>query len=664
MPAHYTATVPDFLTHDANHIVGSLTTEASAAGFYQQKHAQTEAWLVQINCLRRALQQAQALATSVGSSPAGWHLLLEYPIPRRGKRVDGVLLAAGLIIAIEFKCGTTTYARSAIEQIEDYCLDLRDFHQQSRERALVPLLVCTHAPDAPEPSDEVIDAVAPTWLANADNLGSRLAAILARHSRPTSPAIEASAWDHSNYLPTPTIIESAQALYAGQNVREISRCHAGVHNLTRTSDTVIEAIDNARRNGRKVICFITGVPGAGKTLAGLNIVHNHDLHEGTLGVFLSGNGPLVKVLREALARDHATRTGTSKAAAARKVATFVQNVHRFIDAYYAAPDKVPPDRVVIFDEAQRAWDAQQSQRKFNRPQAEAQIMLEVMNRHKDWAVVVALIGSGQEINRGEAGLAEWGRALQGQFRHWDVVMAPQLAAGQDNDGARLFAERPANMVIHEERALHLDVNLRSYRAEALSHFVAAMLNLDTAEAKRILAKLDSFPLVMTRDLQQAKTWLRSRQRGSRRIGLVASSGARRLRAYGLDVQTQLDVENWFLNDAADVRSSFYLETPATEFGIQGLELDWTGLCWGGDLTPRQGAWVCRAFRGTKWQAVQQEATQRYIINKYRVLLTRAREGSVIWIPQGDPTDPTRKPATFDAVAAYLQACGICQLSKD
>lgn len=664
MPAHYRATIDQFLTDDANNIVGQLTRQAAAAGFYQQQHAQTDAWSSQIECLRPAALVVQSAIRDQGLPAGDGHILLEYPIPRRGKRVDCVLLVAGLVIVIEFKCGTTHYTNDAITQVEDYCLDLRDFHQQSAGRLMVPVLVATDAPAGEEPDTNITDRVTRTWRANAHNLGMRLAAIIARHAQSDALPTDASAWDNSNYLPTPTIIESAQALYAGQNVREISRCHAGVHNLTRTSEAVIQAINTARQQGRKLICFITGVPGAGKTLAGLNIVHNHSLHDGELGVFLSGNGPLVTVLRGALTRDHAARNQVSRAEAARQVGTFVQNVHHFIDTYYGQPTKVPPDRVVIFDEAQRAWDAAQSQRKFKRKHAEAHIMLESMDRHPDWAVIVALIGSGQEINRGEAGLEEWGRALQDHYRHWEVIISPELAVGRTSNQSRLFAERPTDMVLREEPALHLDVNLRSYRAEALSQFVAALLNLNATEARRILPELKDFPLLLTRDLQSAKAWLRSKQRGSRRTGLVASSGARRLRAYGLDVQTPLDVENWFLNDAADVRSSFYLETPATEFGIQGLELDWTGVCWGGDLSLHQGEWNCRAFRGTKWQKVNHQSTQRqYIINKYRVLLTRAREGTIIWVPEGDPRDHSRPQVVYDSVADYLLECGIPQLTN-
>lgn len=658
MPAFYRKSLTAFLTDDRDLIIGRLTSESARAGFFQQVHDQTSAWESQVEILRVV---ARRLVDEAGAG--AWQILLEYPIPRRGKRIDVVILAPGVLFVLEFKCGARDFGRDAIAQVEDYALDLRDFHRESAHRPIVPILVATDASRARAP----IEAAGPDWvkstrLTSAGDLAATILDGWARHADAGREPIDPDRWDTGDYTPTPTIIEAAQALYAGQNVREISRCHGGIENLTRTTGAVIAAIEQARAGGRKRICFITGVPGAGKTLAGLNIVHNRQLHEGDLGVFLSGNGPLVRVLTEALARDAAGRLGQSLQHARRRVETFIQNVHRFIDAYFHEPDKVPVDRVVVFDEAQRAWDAAQSDRKFKRPFSEPELMLEIMNRHPDWAVIVALIGGGQEINRGEAGLAEWGRALASRFPDWEVFVSPDLKVGRHSTGACLFDEAPERPTITEDSCLHLDVNLRSYKAEALSGFVDALLRLDVDRARAEAARLDDYPLAMTRDLQAAKLWLRERRRGYRRVGLVASSGARRLRAHGLDVTGDLGVEDWFLNGRDDVRSSHFLEVPATEFGIQGLELDWTGVCWGGDLHPDDGRWICRTFRGTNWQAVRDPSTQQYTLNKYRVLLTRAREGMVIWVPPGDPDDATRPPAVYDAVASYLARCGIAALS--
>jgi hypothetical protein len=317
---------------------------------------------------------------------------------------------------------------------------------------------------------------------------------------------------------------------------------------------------------------------------------------------------------------------------------------------------------VVFDEAQRAWNREQSHRKFKRDCSEPEIMLETMSRHTGWAVIVALIGSGQEINTGEAGLGEWGRALADNFRHWSVLISPHAVKSDPKGiGNALFETLPDETNILEDPALHLDVSLRSYKAQAVSEFVSYLLSQQIENARSTLASCSEFPIVMTRDLATARQWLRSRQRGSRRIGLTASSGARRLRAYGLDVRAELDVENWFLNPSSDVRSSYYLETPATEFGIQGLELDWTGLCWDIDLVPNDGDWLIGAFKGTRWQTVRDATRRQYMLNKYRVLLTRAREGMVIWVPKGDAADETRPVSAYESVADYLLACGIAQI---
>jgi hypothetical protein len=656
MAAYYRQEISRFLSDEEDLIIGRLTGEGAEAGFSQQLHAQTAAWKIEVGLLKACAEQLR-----VEFDVTAWQLLLEYPIPRRGKRIDAVIVAGSVLVVLEFKCGAVAYARDAIAQVEDYCLDLSDFHRESLGRPIVPVLVATEAATEPSPRELGVGWVKSTWLANARDLPAKLTECIARFGEEDREPIDPIRWDESDYVPTPTIIEAARALYAGQNVREISRCHSGIENLTSTTDAVLRAIEGARAGHRKRICFITGVPGSGKTLAGLNLVHNEGLHEGDLGVFLSGNGPLVRVLTEALARDGAARLSQTVSQSRRKVETFIQNVHRFLDDYFADPNRIPVDKVVVFDEAQRAWDAAQSARKFKRAFSEPEMLLDVMDRHPEWSVIVALVGSGQEINRGEAGLPEWGRAISGRFRHWEVFISPDLMAGVHSTGSFLFPEVPAGIEILEDLSLHLNVNLRSYKAEVLSEFVDALLRLEPERARELAGRLDDFPIVLTRDLAQAKEWLRRRRRGRRRIGLVASSGARRLRAHGLDVTADLDVESWFLNGPTDVRSSHYLEVPATEFGIQGLELDWTGVCWGGDLYPQADRWIYRAFRGTRWEQVREDSTQRYIVNKYRVLLTRARQGGVIWVPPGDACDPTRPPPIYDDIAAYLDRCGIGSL---
>ncbi|MBN1766347.1 MAG: DUF2075 domain-containing protein [Sedimentisphaerales bacterium] len=662
MPAYYSDFVLNFLKEDMDAIIGKLSKRIGAE-YDQTRGRLIESWKNQIIILRETLGKMDRGEIS------SWYILYEFPIPRRGKRIDIVVLARDIIIVIELKDGGSVYHKADRDQVEDYCLDLRDFHEPSYKRVIVPILLATDAQDyVPVPDEN--DYVKLVHCTNRDCLQQALESIYQKYRCPELKDIDGVYWNNGNYQPTPTIIEAAQSLYAGQNVREITRSHAGAENLTKTTNAVLEAIRQAKQANKKLICFITGVPGSGKTLAGLNIVHNHDLHDGDLGVFLSGNGPLVKVLQEALARDNANQNKVTLKEARRKVTTFVHNVHLFIDDNFGEhpeqyQDKIPADKVLIFDEAQRAWDAKQSKKKWNRNYAEAEMLLTIMDRHPGWAVIIALIGGGQEINSGEAGLEQWGKTIKEKFRHWQVMVSPKLQKGDHSTGGMvLFKKKPDDVTIIESELLHLDVAIRSYKAESLSKYVGLLLDVECDLAREVYeTKLNDYPFFMTRSLENAKRWLVKKQRGLRRSGITASSGARRLRAYGLDVQFELEVPKWFLNASSDVRSSCFLELPATEFGVQGLELDFTCVCWGGDFRFDDNGWQYRIFKGTKWQNVNDDVIQQYIKNKYRVLLTRAREGIVIWVPEGDYKDDTRLPEFYNGVAEYLKKCGIREITS-
>jgi hypothetical protein len=427
-----------------------------------------------------------------------------------------------------------------------------------------------------------------------------------------------------------------------------------------TTNAILYAIQQAQKTEEKIICFITGVPGAGKTLAGLNIVHNVDNYSGQ-GVFLSGNGPLVKVLTEALARDNSQRNQIPLAQSRREVA-FVQNVHHFLN-FYHNNDQIPQDKIILFDEAQRAWNAEHSKRKFDRDFSEAEMLFNIMSRNEGWAAIVALIGSGQEINTGEAGLAEWGRTISEKYPNWKIYISPELKEGASSiANYKLFKTTPAGISVTELPELHLQVSIRSYKAEKLSEWVDALLDDKPLEAKYILQNhLRDYPIFLTRDLETARCFLRKKNRGHRRTGLVASSGAKRLKAFGLDVTDEIDVANWFLNPKEDVRSSCFLELVATEFAVQGLELDWVGFCWGDDLRKAEKGWSFHAFKGTKWQIERQEERKQFIINKYRVLLTRGREGLIIFVPEGSYVDHTRPHENYDNTYEYLRVIGIQEI---
>jgi DUF2075 family protein len=664
MAAFYSNTIEGFINEPIHAIVGTLTSQSSSAGFYQQKHSQTASWIEEFEILKVALKDV----IEKKSVAKDWGVLLEYPIARREKRIDIVLVANSVIIVIEFKSGKFDYSTTDKDQLLDYCLDLRDFHFESRNKIIVPVLLATNAKTAYNQVSNNEQLVQNIILANSSNIGECLVSAF-NHFDEDVKILDYKKWNKSDYSPTPTIIEAAQTLYAGKSVIEITRSHAE-ENLSATTNAVIDAIKEAKKLNRKIICFITGVPGAGKTLAGLNIAHDEEFQqdETSLATFLSGNGPLIKVLRGALSRDAFKKLQKNDKSARKKetdrIISFIENVHRFIDAYFFDKEKIPNNKVVIFDEAQRAWNAEHSFRKFNRPFSEPEMMLDIMNRHTGWSVIVALVGGGQEINTGEAGLPEWGRIIEQKFSNWRIYISPSLKVGDHSTGdLPLFQKVPLNVEVIENEHLHLKVSLRSYKAENLSKWVGLVLNNKPTEAKIVYNKdLKDYEIVLTRDLNEAKKWLKIKCQGTRRMGLVATSGARRLRPYGLDVKSELEVEEWFLNTKEDVRSSYYLEVPATEFGIQGLELDWTGLCWDADLRRTESEWDTKSFKGTKWQSVSKVETRKYILNKYRVLLTRGREGMVIFIPVGDDEDPTRDPQFYNLIADYLKACGVKELS--
>ena len=646
MRAYYSAGKDAFFADSASHILGELTRWHH----FDVEAGQKQAWLAQVDLLRKAL-----------AGVPQFRVWFEFAIPRMGKRADAVVAINAAIFVIEFKDGEARFDAAAIEQVEDYALDLKNFHETSHARAIFPVLVPTRARQSRDVQLELaFDHVARPLLLCPDDLGPVMRTIAASH-----PAgdFDAATWETGAYRPTPTIIQAATVLYDRHTVADITRSDAGAINLTRTEAAVGRAIEQCRGEGAKAICFITGVPGAGKTLAGLNIAMKRSDQGEDHATFLSGNGPLVAVLREALVRDHRARTGGQRSDSARKVGAFIQNIHHFRDEYVHSTS-APSDHVVIFDEAQRAWNRRKAALFMRQKRgladfdmSEPEFLLGVMDRHDTWCTIVCLIGGGQEINDGEAGLSEWMAALRDRYPHWQVhtsdrIDHPDYDLNQD---ARAFLASPRVTVSPD---LHLGVSMRSFRAETLSQFVAHVLDGDAAAARAAFGALDRYPIVLTRDLDAARAWLRAQARGSERYGLLASSGALRLKAEGLNVKATIEPPNWFLNPRDDVRSSFYLEDLASEFDVQGLELDWAGVCWDADLRHDGAGWCNFSFKGTRWQAVNERFRRLYLKNAYRVILTRTRQGMVVFVPRGDTADATRPPEFYDGIFDFWVRCGV------
>ena len=642
---YYSDSIENFINTSSEEILGKLASKNE----FSLEQTQRDAWKEEIKILHKALPPDQG------------HIYFEYSIPRMGQRIDVVALIGPVIFVLEFKTGERIFHSHAIDQVWDYALDLKNFHESSHNHFIAPILIATKA-------QSVNSAVATTpqndkllfpIKSNIDSLTEVIKNVLLFAE---GEAIDHSQWECGRYCPTPTIIEAAMALYNNHSVEDISRSDASAINLSQTSKVVSDIISESKEKSQKSICFVTGVPGSGKTLVGLNIANTHsDESKELYSVFLSGNDPLVKVLREALVRDKVKREKArwnkiTKGEALREVKARIQNIYHFRDECLI--DQLPPiEHVALFDEAQRAWNLEKTstfmrQKKkiadFN--MSEPEFLISCLDRHQDWTVIVCLVGGGQEINTGEAGISEWIESLNKSYPDWHIYISSRLTDSEYGAGKILnqLTSHPKGVYKNE---LHLGVSMRSFQ----------LLDLNIEEARKTLGKINKYPIVITRDLVKAKQWLRSQARGSERYGIVVSSQAERLKPHAIDVKSPMNPIHWFLNGKDDVRSSYYLEHVATEFKIQGLELDWVCVTWDADFRYSKKDWEHRSFRGSRWTQIRKEERKNYLKNAYRVLLTRARQGMVIVVPSGDSGDHTRKPEFYDRTYEYLKDIGFTEI---
>ena len=675
----YQSDVKSFLAEDTDAIFGKM----SRADEMDTASTQKFAWEQEITIMKNVLapyanEQAQ--------------IIFEYTIPRLGKRIDVVVLLRERVFVIEFKAGEEEYNHADVDQVLDYALDLKNFHQGSADRLIVPILVATESDTYSTicQLSHYDDGVYEPLLTDANHLGDILRLVLTDNLPSQTYAVTLEDWARSRYAPTPTIIEAARSLYLNHSVEDIIKHESEGAQLETTTRYVQQVIRETKTRKGKSICFVTGVPGAGKTLVGLNVAVQQE--EGQdLAVYLSGNGPLVQVLTEALTRDKQAQekekgNKITKKEAEREVKRFIQIIHRYRDnmlnkvkvvngALEIDPTKELKDEqagygevenIAIFDEAQRSWDKEHIAPWLNRkkgfanfPMSEGEFLIWSLDQRKDWAVIVCLVGGGQEINTGEAGIGEWIRALNETFPDWQVYISSQLTAKEYAEGkvSELLENNP-NKTFSED--LHLSVSMRSFRAESLSNMVHYLLDGDAENVRKVYASIaDRYPITLTRDLDKAKEWLKKHARGNERYGLLVSSKAYRLKPLAIDVRCKPDTVHWFLDDINDVRSSLFLEDAASEFDVQGLELDWTCVVWDGDLRYSSNGWDFFEFNGgNKWNKIQKTERQAYLINAYRVLLTRARQGMILCVPEGNPEDYTRLPEFYDSTYQYLKSLGI------
>lgn len=686
----YSDTIDSFLQKNTDTIVGEITLSAT-----QDINKETSnSWQQEVEVLKDVLSPY----AQKGS------VYFEYNIPRMGRRADVIVLIDGIVFVLEFKTSEQKFTREALIQVWDYAIDLKNFQEGSRDRILIPIVV---APKEKNKNCHIElnpfeDDVYQPLVSNNERLSEcfdkTLSNIIPKH---TFTKEDDDVWAKSGYDPTPTIIEAAVALYEHHTVEEITK-HDG--EIEVTAKCLDKIINECQSNKRKAICFITGVPGAGKTLIGLQTAIKQFEKENK-AVYLSGNYPLVEVLQEALARDYVKRSRDdykkgktnnkpcTKTDAKSKVKAFIQMIHHYRDLYLEGTevkdgqiypvegyfqshtDKayVPAEHIAIFDEAQRAWTKEELARFMkekkkieNFPFSEPEYLISCMDRQPDWGLVVCLIGGGQEINKGEAGIAEWLKAMNEHFTDWDIYMSDKLVGKEYAEGNALDIINDQER-LHIETSLHLSMSMRSFRAEKVSLFVHQLLDLKKEEATQTLKDLNNYPIVLTRSLDVAKKWLKSHARDSERYGILASSKAERLKAISINVRYQPDFVHWFLEDENDIRSSNALEDTLTEFKVQGLEIDWACVAWDADLrlNDKHTQWKhCQLRSGTKWQNINKGINQQYQLNAYRVLLTRARQGMVIVVPNGDhgvPPDETRKPEWYDGIYNYLKEIGIKEI---
>jgi len=628
---YYQNSISNFLIQTKDEILGCITRN----DVFDTTLLQKEAWTKQIELLQAQLKELDG------------NIIFEYTIPRIGRRIDNVLIINGIIILLEFKVGTSTYNSDAEVQARNYALDLSYFHKESHNKKIVPILIATNAESETISLKVFKNNVYDVIFTNGQNLNQIIKTIV--NSIESRDQIDTQTWINSEYRPTPTIIEAAQELYKNHSVKEISQ-NESAENLTKTANSIQNIINYSKNNNKKSICFITGVPGAGKTLAGLNIaIENQKTSGKDYACFLSGNYPLVKVLQKALAKNATKKYNDIESDKA--VEDFIQIVHLFRDESLNNIERQPTENIVIFDEAQRAWNntkladflKKNKSKVLNRiPEdkinkflnmSESELFIEYMNRRKDWAVIVCLVGGGQDINDGEAGIEEWFNAIKTSFNNWDVYISDKITDKEYiGDNTLETTLKGLNYTIIPE--LHLSVSLRSFRSEKVSSFIHALLDNKKEDAKVLYKEIKKvYPICMTRELDIAKNWIKNRSnnadRKNCRYGIIASSKAKRLRAEGIWVECKCTPEKWFLSDCNDIKSSYYMEEIATEFDIQGLEIDWAIVGWDADYRYENGAFSFYTPRGSNWNRINNDIDKRYLKNAYRVLLTRAREGFII-----------------------------------
>ncbi len=650
--AYYCNSIPGFIMDRSDSIIGQLVRHS-----FELNVEQRDAWQNQISELQNKLEECGMEGD----------IIFEYDIVRMGKRIDVILLIRHMVFSLEFKNGKNVFTAQDAQQAEDYAIDIKNFHKESEDLYVCPILIATDDPRYKKvqtigsyPDKQIF-----LQRENMETLTPKLSQIVEKYGDDSE--LDFDRWFNSPYHPTPTIIAAAVEAYTSHDISEIANSEAGQEDIDKCEEEIGKIIDYARENHKKCVCFVTGVPGAGKTLVGLDVVaKNLKRGKENLSVYLSGNGPLVEVLREALKKSVKDKKQDRRETEAA-INALIQSSYSF-KKDNARLSEPTPEHIMIFDEAQRVWNMEKMSRKHEKdPEmsvSEPHLLFRIMDRHQDWAVMICLVGLGQDIYDGEVGINEWFRCGIEEFPNWELFYSPAIFTQvEDKDIDRDLIQSCDRC--HDVVELHLKTSVRSFRADKQCQFVDSLLDNNPEKAKSVYEEIaNKYPVFITRDINKAKRWAKEKVRGSQRCGVLACSSAQRLKPEGVYVPTDIDVKNWFLAPSEDLRSSNMMEVVASEFKVQGLEIDWAVVCWDADLRRKNDReWDHYSFRGTRWNKRNKVEQKRYLVNSYRVLLTRARQGMIIFVPIGvdEEEDPTRCSKYYDDIYQYLLSCGIKEL---
>jgi hypothetical protein len=614
---------------------------------------QTEAWKIGFSWIYE-------IAEGIAGFNSKWRFLPEFSAPLISGRPDLAIDTGTHLVVVEMKTGFKASKNSGERQVLAYADDLWGKIKIGRNRIVVPVLVKKTSKSSLRRATEVLANQIPSEVLHLSVIDLIVLLQRINDEYPESKHFNGSNADLIKYSPRPSVVEAATSLVAALDDKNVTTGLASSEEVERLIQEISDQIIVACEQNEHRVIVISGSPGSGKTLIGLRIAHDRKIQEllseemGT-PLYLTGNAPLVEVLTESLARDEVRRLGSTKKKSHSNASAKVRLIHGITEKNVGIESNI-----VVFDEGQRVWTEthMRFKKKNEKVGSEAEEVLTYLER-LPWAIAVVLLGEGQEINTGEAGLTTWLEAIVN--RNLTNKVSWKLS------GPRIPLEfLQQREVFSQSSHLHLQSNERTDNAANISQWTEFFLNGEFERAKNIRLTFGDFPMFFTRDLETARKWLhKAGIEQSQSTGLIASSKSKRLVNYGVDpvadANRSFNWANWYLNSLPDLNSSAALEIAATEYKCQGLELDWVGLCWSWDLIPIERKWQARTLDSAraKWKLTSKKSM--FQINAYRVLLTRARKGMVVWIPEGDTSDPSRSIMEMNSVAEAFSRAGIEEL---